>query len=48
VRDEEPRNLGFEVARFFGDEEVSEEGRARLRAQWLQLIAADLQRSSGE
>jgi len=46
VRDEEPRDLGFEVARFLGDEEVSEEEKARLRAQLLQLVAEDLQRSS--
>ncbi|WP_139246082.1 hypothetical protein [Geodermatophilus amargosae] len=46
VRDEEPRDLGFKVARFLGDEEVSAEEKARLRAQLLQLIAEDLQRSS--
>jgi hypothetical protein len=46
VRDEEPRDLGFEVARFLSDEEVSEEEKARLRAQLLQLVAEDLQRSS--
>ena len=45
VRDEEPRDLGVEVARFLGDEGVSEEEKARLRAQLLQLVAEDLQRS---
>jgi hypothetical protein len=45
VRDEKPRDLGFEVARFLGDEGVSEEEKARLRAQLLQLVAEDLQRS---
>jgi hypothetical protein len=45
VRDEGPRDLGIEVARFLGDEEVSAEEKARLRAQLLQLIAEDLQRS---
>jgi hypothetical protein len=48
VGDEVARNLGFEVARFLSDEEVSAEEKARLRAQLLQLIAEDLQRSSGE
>jgi hypothetical protein len=46
VRDEAPRDLGFEVARFLSDVEVSEEEKARLRAQLLQLVAEDLQRSS--
>ena len=46
VHDGEPRDLGFEVAQFLSDEEVSEEEKARLRAQLLQLVAEDLQRSS--
>jgi hypothetical protein len=45
VRDDEPRDLGVEVARFLGDEGVPEEEKARLRAQLLQLVAEDLQRS---
>ncbi len=48
VRGEEPRDLGFEVARFLSDEEVSEEEKARLRARLLQLVAEYLQRSSEE
>src|SRR3954469_3628717 len=48
VRGEEERDLGFEVARFLGDEEVPEEEKARLRARRLQIVAEDLQRSSGE
>ncbi|MGR7026731.1 hypothetical protein [Geodermatophilus sp. URMC 62] len=47
VDEEEPRDLGFEVARFLGDADVSAEEKARLRAQLLQLIAEDLQRPSG-
>jgi hypothetical protein len=48
VHGDEQRDLGFEVARFLGDEEVPEEEKARLRARLLQLIAEDLQRSRGE
>lgn len=48
VRGDEQRDLGFEVARFLGDEEVPEEEKARLRARLLQLIAEDLQRPRGE
>ncbi len=48
ARGDEQRDLGFEVARFLGDEEVPEEEKARLRARLLQLIAEDLQRSRGE
>ena len=48
VRGEEERDLGFEVARFLGDEEVPEEEKVRLRARLLQIVAEDLQRSSGE
>ena len=47
VRGDGERDLGFEVARFFGDAEVSEEEKARLRSRLLQIIAEDLQRSSG-
>ena len=47
VRGEEERDLGFEVARFLGDEEVPEEEKVRLRARLLQIVAEDLQRSSG-
>jgi hypothetical protein len=47
VRGDEERDLGFEVARYLGDEEVPEEEKARLRARLLQIVAEDLQRSSG-
>ena len=48
VRGDEERDLGFEVARFLGDEEVPEDEKARLRARLLQIVAEDLQRSQGE
>jgi hypothetical protein len=42
VRGGEERDLGFEVARFLGDEGVSEGEKARLRARLLQIVAEDL------
>jgi hypothetical protein len=48
VRGEEQRDLGFEVARFLGDEEVPEREKARLRTRLLQIVAEDLQRTSGK
>jgi hypothetical protein len=48
VRGDEEPDLGFEVARFLGDAEVPEEEKARLRTRLLQIVAEDLQRSSGE
>src|SRR5688572_31802470 len=48
VRGDEEPDLGVEVARFLGDAEVPEEEKARLRTRLLQIVAEDLQRSSGE
>jgi hypothetical protein len=48
VRGGEQPDLGFEVARFLGDEEVPEEEKVRLRARLLQIVAEDLQRSCGQ
>lgn len=48
VSDYGDRDLGYEVARFLGDEEVSEEEKARLRARLLQIVAEDLQRANDE
>jgi hypothetical protein len=45
VRGDEERDLGFEVARFLGDEEVPEEEKARLRTRLLQIVAENLQSS---
>jgi hypothetical protein len=39
-------DLGYEVARFLGDEEVSPEEKAALRVRLLQIIQEDLARSS--
>src|SRR3954451_231583 len=47
VRGDEERDLGFEVARFLGDEEVAEEEKARLRTRLPQVGAGDPARSSG-
>ena len=45
VRGDEERDLGFEVARFLGDEEVPEEEKAQLRRRLLQIVAENLQSS---
>jgi hypothetical protein len=45
VRGDEERDLGFEVARFLGDEEVPEDEKARLRTRLLQIVAENLQSS---
>lgn len=39
-------DLGYEVARFLGDEEVTPEEKAALRVRLLQIIQEDLARSS--
>ena len=43
VRGDEERDLGSEVARFLGDEEVPEDEKARLRTRLLQIVAENLQ-----
>lgn len=48
VPGDDDRDLGYEVARFLGDEAVSEEEKARLRARLLQIVAEDLQRANDE
>jgi hypothetical protein len=45
VRGDEKRDLGFEVARFLGDEDVPEGEKARLRTRLLQIVAENLQSS---
>lgn len=43
---EDRMDLGYEVARFLGDEDVSEGEKAQLRARLLQIVAEDLQRTT--
>ncbi len=45
---DDARDLGYDVARFLGDEDVSEEEKADLRVRLMQILAEDLRRSHGE
>lgn len=40
----EDRNLGYDVARFLGDAEVTPDEKARLRAELLRILADDMNR----
>lgn len=47
VEDRPGRNLTYMVQRFYGDEEVSEEERAEVTAQLLQILAEETRRQLG-
>jgi hypothetical protein len=42
------RDLGYDVARFLGDEKVSEDEKARLRVRLMQILTEELQRDHEE